>query len=241
MQTTTRKTDLSEWARSDREPRRSRPGTSRRRQRRALILIAPVVLGCLAAGFDVLEETQISASAAAADQQAIALGQGDLPPIGSEPQSTTSPRASVYEAVRLGRDAARLPTASSQRQHMLGVAANAARTAVAARPAWGEAQVAGAYIAQLSGDDAQALKYLSASYGSAAFLRQSAFWRIGLGVSQWNNLSSATRIDVVDEALWLRSVAPDRREEINDFMRNSAAYATFILRSSAARTQSAAP
>lgn len=199
-------------------------------------------VGAFAAGIDLNEERGLYVAADAATDQAVTLGQGgQIRRSGPAIPESASPRVNVYYAIRLARDASLQPEGSNSRGILLAAAEQAAAIGAAARPSWGEAEVVRSYVAELAGDTPQAVSSFSASYDSAPFIRNSAFWRMGFGVMHWDKLSPATQIQVIDEALWLRAIVPDRRDEINAFLRNSPAYPGFVLRSSAFRAQSPAP
>lgn len=213
-----------------------------RRRRPPPVLIAAIVVGAAAAGADLHEERQVYAAAEAATDQSLALAQGgQARRAAAALHAASSPRADVYDAIRLARDASGQPPGSDRRTALLQLAKSATAAGTAARPGWGEAQVVRAYVEGLAGDNRQAVNALSASYESAPYIRHSAFWRIGFGVTHWQDLGPATQARVVDEGLWLRSVAPERRDEINAFLRNSPAYLTFVLRSGALRAKSPTP
>jgi len=80
--------------------------------------------------------------------------------------------------------------------------------ATAARPSWAEADVAQAYVALLRGQSPSAIAALERSYRAAAFLPQSASWRIRYGVSVWSRLSPEAQDHIVSETIWLARSTP---------------------------------
>ncbi|MDO7844594.1 hypothetical protein [Sphingomonas immobilis] len=101
-----------------------------------------------------------------------------------------------------------------------------ARRAIAARPAWGEAEVLRAYLADTAGDAGEARRALADSYVQP-YLRRSALWRIGYAARDWAALDPAVREAVLREAVWYGTIEHADRRAVEKILGDSAAAARF--------------
>ncbi len=116
------------------------------------------------------------------------------------------PRAALNRALVLGRDAWAADD-PARRAAQLAAANAYVDIALAARARWGDARVARTYIDFIAwgAADPRTRADFARSYAEAAFLPDSATWRIRFGADQWDALSPAVRQRVVAEAAWFAS------------------------------------
>ncbi|UZW56601.1 hypothetical protein NUH86_07565 [Sphingobium sp. JS3065] len=120
----------------------------------------------------------------------------------NRPSEALPPRSALFRGIMRAHAAAAEPGKAAA---LLRLATADMGHALAARPAWGEAEVSATYLAMLrDGPEAACtLDALRRSYSAAPFLRGSAPWRIRYAASVWRLLDPAIRSRVVDETVWL--------------------------------------
>lgn len=143
-----------------------------------------------------------------------------------------TPRHRLIDALFVARAAATQPPGSPLRRDLLARARTDARTAAAARPHWGEAWTAVAYVESLSaphvpGPDERAA--LIRSYDDAPYLALSGPWRLSRSLTIWSALPERTQTAVINEALWYICTKPDIRRRLFAEIRASAAYMPIFL------------
>ena len=118
------------------------------------------------------------------------------------------PRASLMLAEILARDAY-AQDSRAKRDERLAMARNKLAEAMAARPDWGDAEIARSFIAFVQyGIGAPATRAaLARSYDHLRFSRRSGVWRVRLGIQEWAALDGGMRQRVIEEAVWLGNLS----------------------------------
>lgn len=166
-------------------------------------------------------------------QQDLALRRGEqtAAPRRQHIAPSLPPRTQMLKALYLARVAmqANPPT---ERRGMLDEASVAIERALHARPDWGEAWAVGAFIRSLrEGPNAPGTRLaLARSYAGAPYLRHAGQWRVATGLGAWSILPPGTRQRVIDEGVWLARTQPETKVPIFDLVRQTPAYAPFLLR-----------
>lgn len=215
-------------------PRRDHGGV------RLPLVVAAILLAVVASG-DLLRELRVASADAALDDLSRDAEQGARPlaPAPRPGGLFDSPRAQVDRALLLGRSSAMAP---APHDALASRARALVDRALTARPDWGEALVVSAYLASLDhGGTRRALADLANSYTGAPYLREAGLWRIGFALRHWDAVGPTTRLHVLDEAIWLTGVEPERYEMIFDRFRQSPAYVPLMLRWAAMREGRAEP
>jgi len=101
-------------------------------------------------------------------------------------------------------------------------------TALAARPAWGDARVAETYMdfVEKGVGHADTRNAFATSYVEAPYLAEAAPWRLAYGNNQWEALSPVTQSHMLDEAAWYGRTA-DNYRLINEILTNDDARQRF--------------
>lgn len=153
----------------------------------------------------------------------------DLPP---RPHRATAGQRLV-DSLFAARAAATLPAGSPTRARLLARASADAASAASTRPHWGEAQIAIAYAASLSGTGATSTpaerKALIRSYDDAPYLAVSGLWRLSRGLAAWPLLPPRTQARLTREILWYICKDPAVRPRLFAEVRASPAYMPVFL------------
>jgi hypothetical protein len=141
------------------------------------------------------------------------------------------PRAQLAEGQLLALSA-RTETLHAKRLAGLSLAHSMLRNAAAARPAWGDAQTALAFVAaqRYGPHSAEAVAAIEKSYTDLRYSRGGAAWRVELALANWQRLNEPLRAQVINEAVWLTSSSFGVQQTVFTAMRHSPAYRPFMTR-----------
>lgn len=138
----------------------------------------------------------------------------------------------VADGMHIAREAAKLPTGSTQRQRLLDTAIEQLQRGSVSRPFWGEAWTMNAYATALrDGPDAPAtLSSFALGYRLSPYLKGSAGWRIAYGFANWQQLDHETRNAMLREAVWFSRRGMAERKMVFTHARGAApdAYRAFM-------------
>ncbi|BBC70953.1 conserved hypothetical protein [Altererythrobacter sp. B11] len=202
----------------------------RRRLRPSALPIGVLVVLLFASLVAARRELEVRHWAGLLQAQQLAAARGE-PVVDHAPdEPSASPRVLIQAALYRARlaEAATGPL----RAQRLVEAQNYIDRALAKQPQWGEGQIVAAYVAALKGDsEAGALdRALALSYRYAPYLRDSALFRLQLGLPRWAELPPDTREHLIDEAVWFARLEPEAREVVIMNIRGSGAYRSFLRR-----------
>lgn len=164
-------------------------------------------------------------------QQGLLLAEGQaLMPQHAPLSQPASPNAILTDALMRARVAHDMERANPDRTLLLNEAERQLRGIERARPKWGAYWAVRAYISALrDGERAPAtVAQISRSWRETPYLRQSAEWRTGYMMRNWDLLPADAQTIAVREAVWLARSDYDQLDRVMAWVRESDAYRPFM-------------
>lgn len=162
---------------------------------------------------------------------AIARGDVALPPLDVACSFRPPERASLMDALNMA-ERARVSRSPTDRAVMLAGAAVAVEPLLSLNPRHAQALSVAAFVEAMRWPtDQRAARFqLGESYRYGPFRADGSGWRAAYGMSQWDALAPNTQKAVIDEAIALSRINPERRSDMFAIARSSPAYMPFLDR-----------